>query len=76
VNAIDLFFFPLIQRFLSEQRELMERDILATIASLDDAPLITIDKLAEAWPCEYRSTSTSRRLEHQSSTELFHKSLV
>ncbi|EDR04956.1 uncharacterized protein LACBIDRAFT_330180 [Laccaria bicolor S238N-H82] len=40
-----------------EEREI-EQDVLATIASLDDAPLITIDKLAEAWPYEYRSTRT------------------
>ena len=37
-----------------------ENDVLATIAALDDAPLITIDKLAEAWPNEYQSKSTPR----------------
>jgi hypothetical protein len=45
----------LIRRFVSGGRE---QDILATITSLDDAPLITIDKLADAWPHEYRSAKT------------------
>jgi hypothetical protein len=41
---------------------LTEKDVLATIAALDDTPLVTIDKLAEAWPDEYRSTSIPRTL--------------
>lgn len=47
----------MIQRFFLEEREI-EQDVLATIALLDDVPLITIDKLAEAWPHEYQSTRT------------------
>ena len=53
-------FFYLTQWYFLDESDLREKDVLATIAALDDAPLITIDKLAEAWPNEYQSKSTPR----------------
>lgn len=51
-------FLPLDTTIFLEESELIEQDVLATIASLDNTPLITIDKLAEAWPREYQSART------------------